>query len=79
MSEIIERMKWANELYEKACNEAIESYKRKLIEACEMWCGMHTYIDEKICDEHDCDDSQGRQRSADELLDFIKTWEPREK
>lgn len=57
--------------------DPIDAYKRKLIAACEGWCGMDAYEHgyDKPCDEHSCDNARGKQCSADELLDFIKQWE----
>lgn len=46
---------------------------KKLIELAEEWCGVNAYDSDSITDEHTCDDSRGRNCSADELLDYLKT------
>lgn len=44
-----------------------------LLEELEVWCGINAYDSDKgPCDEHSCDESRGRQCSADELLDYAK-------
>lgn len=48
--------------------------QKQLIEHLECWCGCSAYGEHLPCDEHNCDDSRGRNCSADELLDEIKKY-----
>lgn len=59
---------WVDGEMKATINEAIR--------VCEEWCGMDAYEHgyDKLTDEHTCDDARGRQCSADELLNKLKSW-----
>lgn len=59
----------AREMVSGMRKEVWESYKRKLIEACEEWCNDRRT---KIV-------YGGLDKDALRLLEFVKTWEPGEK
>lgn len=62
----------------RICDEenAFEKGVKEVLRVCEEWCGMDAYEHDydKPTDEHSCDNSRGRQCSADELLNKLKSW-----
>lgn len=62
--------------YKAYTEEAFRVCAAELLSVAKEWCAMDAYEQgyDKVTDEHSCDDSRGRNCSADELYDFLNNY-----